>query len=966
MKSKKSKVILAIAAVLVIIAILAFLLTGNLRTYNKALHHEQSAEYHEALSVYETIPEYKDVKERILFCNYQIALNLETEGKYAEAQAAFEALGEYSDCADHILNCKYQQAVALETEGKYAEAQAAFEALGEYSDCADHILNCKYQQAVALEASGSAQDALAMFTELGEYLDSPSHADSINDVIVGFETEYARVSEAESVVRGNIDKGNELLEITANALDASAETTLREVIDIAPSRIVDISGMAPVSMSEIIEATTTLQAIDYSEIDASICAAIDGLTTSRQQYELVNSPTDEYILDRLSRVPDIAYMAAVTEDNDPNNQLGKQGGYTAQVYFSSPLVNSRYANMPNLDVIKEGTSCGGSIEVYETVADAERRNTYLGSFDGTAMSSGSHRVIGTVVVRTSSSLKASQQKALEAEIIEALTSLNPGPVIERDVKIDEQRSNEETLTTLNTGHFVVSVPSSWIHVRNDDNGYDYYYAKAEKSIVGGYLGIRQDDSLLKYSYLTGSGIDDALDSIAVGMMGDKEGITEHIVVNGLPAITVRYAASSTQYYNLIAVFHEGYLLTVGYLDDNYDSPETWEIAQRYFSTISLTNAAEKEIDVHLSEETAYEEYPKAFTSSLKQYAIPLPIICYTTPASENGYAGLPTYVDGTVTKVYSDGEAFNNSPQIIMLSTEYGPAFFQVMSPDYLLTYNNDPLLNTEDGRKQFYALYDQTMDYTLPEEGDSVRVYGVYMGYSSVMKAGALIFGLDDFLYNSNYGEYDPSTFTNKEENYEISDDETTEMVSVKEFGFAPVNGYYYYSVILHNNMSDMAVQFPEIRITARDNSGGLISADSQVMNVIYPGQDLVWAGLGGSVDEVPASIDVEFVEPADDWHVVKPNRLEHAEYLPLEVKSARIKQDRWFPSVIGEIYNPNSYDVDMAAITVVFRDDQGNLLAGDTGYINSLKAGKTTTFEINVNNEIITENFEVYGQLW
>ena len=27
-----------------------------------------------------------------------------------------------------------------------------------------------------------------------------------------------------------------------------------------------------------------------------------------------------------------------------------------------------------------------------------------------------------------------------------------------------------------------------------------------------------------------------------------------------------------------------------------------------------------------------------------------------------------------------------------------------------------------------------------------------------------------NDFLYNSNYGEYDPSTFTNKEENYEIA----------------------------------------------------------------------------------------------------------------------------------------------------------------------------------------------------
>lgn len=190
--------------------------------------------------------------------------------------------------------------------------------------------------------------------------------------------------------------------------------------------------------------------------------------------------------------------------------------------------------------------------------------------------------------------------------------------------------------------------------------------------------------------------------------------------------------------------------------------------------------------------------------------------------------------------------------------------------------------------------------------------------------------------------------------------------MISVTEYGFVPVNGFYYYSVILHNNMHDMAVQYPEIRITARDNEGGLISVDSQVMNVIYPDQDLVWAGLGGSVDVTPASIDVEFVEPTDNWHVVNPSRLEHSEYIPLEIKSARIKQDNWFPSIIGEIYNPNSYDLSMVAVTVVFRDSEGNMLAGDTGYINSLKARKTAAFEINVSSELITESFEVYGQPW
>ena len=61
--------------------------------------------------------------------------------------------------------------------------------------------------------------------------------------------------------------------------------------------------------------------------------------------------------------------------------------------------------------------------MYQTEADAEKRNEYLTGFDGTLFDSGSHTVIGTVIVRTSDQLTASQQKELEANVIAALTAL---------------------------------------------------------------------------------------------------------------------------------------------------------------------------------------------------------------------------------------------------------------------------------------------------------------------------------------------------------------------------------------------------------------------------------------------------------------------------------------------------------------------------------------------------------------
>lgn len=49
---------------------------------------------------------------------------------------------------------------------------------------------------------------------------------------------------------------------------------------------------------------------------------------------------------------------------------------------------------------------------------------HLGAFDGGAFSSGSHTVVGTVVVRTSDELTASEQQEMTDNIIASLTSLD--------------------------------------------------------------------------------------------------------------------------------------------------------------------------------------------------------------------------------------------------------------------------------------------------------------------------------------------------------------------------------------------------------------------------------------------------------------------------------------------------------------------------------------------------------------
>ena len=54
----------------------------------------------------------------------------------------------------------------------------------------------------------------------------------------------------------------------------------------------------------------------------------------------------------------------------------------------------------------------------------KKRNDYLAGFDGGIFASGSHKVIGTVLIRTSDHLTASQQEELETAIVEALTKVD--------------------------------------------------------------------------------------------------------------------------------------------------------------------------------------------------------------------------------------------------------------------------------------------------------------------------------------------------------------------------------------------------------------------------------------------------------------------------------------------------------------------------------------------------------------
>lgn len=237
-----------------------------------------------------------------------------------------------------------------------------------------------------------------------------------------FDTAVSTVEKNNADIESAISDLQALVDSEDQPLDAATIDSATTAITEARTKIVEIPEI-PSKTEDIITATEELlKNADCSETLSKLQSANDALSTSIKQMQQVTNPAEAFIVERLTGLPNITGMEAVTEENDPNGNLNKQGGYTATVYFASDLVDQ--SQVSGETIVDKGTEAGGAVEVYPTVEDATKRNEYLASFDGAGfLSSGSHSVVGTVVIRTSDQLTASQQKEIETNIYNSLIEI---------------------------------------------------------------------------------------------------------------------------------------------------------------------------------------------------------------------------------------------------------------------------------------------------------------------------------------------------------------------------------------------------------------------------------------------------------------------------------------------------------------------------------------------------------------
>lgn len=126
-------------------------------------------------------------------------------------------------------------------------------------------------------------------------------------------------------------------------------------------------------------------------------------------------PTAESVVaDLAGAVPSMQPGEPITAESDPNQLLGRPGGYTSAMSFT----DSRVPTEP-LSPEPGSVAAGGKVEVFESAEDARRRFEYVQTVTRSAPIFGEYTYLdGTVVLRVARGLTPDQAAAYEAALTE--------------------------------------------------------------------------------------------------------------------------------------------------------------------------------------------------------------------------------------------------------------------------------------------------------------------------------------------------------------------------------------------------------------------------------------------------------------------------------------------------------------------------------------------------------------------
>ena len=183
-----------------------------------------------------------------------------------------------------------------------------------------------------------------------------------------------------------------------------------------------------------------------------------------------------------------------------------------------------------------------------------------------------------------------------------------------------------------------------------------------------------------------------------------------------------------------------------------------------------------------------------------------------------------------------------------------------------------------------------------------------------------------------------------------------------ITEFGWSPTNnGYAYFAFGLRNNSDDTAVQYPAVMLVGRDKAGNILFTSEEVLNRIEPGETQYHGFVCGNGTKKPASIDIE-VEDPDGFGYISPREVSTFSFGSTHDTTNSYGETTF----AGEVTYKGSESKTDAAITLVLRDKRGNIIYGDTTFVDGLKNGQPKAFDMTEYDLPDYASYELYGKCW
>ena len=197
--------------------------------------------------------------------------------------------------------------------------------------------------------------------------------------VQSFNEVTAKIQKENRSIEETIKVSKELLSSKDKPLDESLTVELKNEVSTAEKKKQVIPKIKKKTSDINKQVKSLKKPINYTTEIKVLKDKNQKYSTSVKQLKQITNPSNTFVESRLKEIVTITDVQSATENNDPNQDLNKQGSYTAAVYFADNEVTNPVAGA---DLVAKGMDAGGCVEVYKTAEDAKKRNDYLSAFDG--------------------------------------------------------------------------------------------------------------------------------------------------------------------------------------------------------------------------------------------------------------------------------------------------------------------------------------------------------------------------------------------------------------------------------------------------------------------------------------------------------------------------------------------------------------------------------------------------------